>query len=53
MAGVFGTKGEGSGERVKLIYMDIKWRGGGGVPLEFAKLYTLREESYMWQRCRY
>lgn len=48
MAGVFGTKGEGSGKRVKLIYMDIKW----GVSLwEFAKLYTLREESYMWQRC--
>lgn len=28
MAGVFGTKGEGSGERVNLIYMDIKWGGG-------------------------
>ena len=27
MAGVFGTKGEGSGERVNLIYMDIKWGG--------------------------
>ena len=49
MAGVFGTKGEGSGERVNLIYMDIKW---GGVSLwEFEKLYTLREQTYMWQQC--
>ena len=37
MAGVFGTKGEGSGERVKLIYMDIKWRGGGGGPFGVCK----------------
>lgn len=42
MAGVSGTKGEGSGEGVKLIYMDIKcvW----GSLWEFEKLHTFREQ---------
>lgn len=46
---VVDTKGEGSGERVNLIYMDIKW--GWVVLWEFEKLYTLREQRRMWQRC--
>ena len=39
MAGVFDTKGEGSGERVNLIYMDIK--GGVGCPFGSLKSCTL------------
>lgn len=42
MAGVSGSKGEGSGEGVKLIYMDIKCVCGS--LWEFEKLHTFREQ---------
>lgn len=41
MPGVSGTKGEGSGERDKLIYMDIKCVGG--CPFGSLKSRTLLE----------